>query len=148
MCIAFTKILPKENSLPHTVAEWYICHVHKNLLKKIVCFTLLLNGMYVLFMIISRKKKNGLLHTVAEWYISLVYNNLLTENCLLHTIAEWYICRVHEDLLIKNGLLRTVDHVPDMWQLNMTLKKERARNSVRKVRDRGNERVMKSRRNT
>jgi len=72
----------EQNGLPHTVAEWYVRHVHENL-----------------------QNKN---HTVVEWYVRRAHENLQNKNGLPHTVAEWYVCRVHENLLTENGMPSTV----------------------------------------
>ena len=54
----------KENSLPYTVAEWYIMEI--------------------------KERKQLLPHTVAEWCIRLIHGNLLKENGFPHVPLEWY----------------------------------------------------------
>jgi len=57
VCMSRSRIFTKENGLPHTVAKWYVRLIHGNSWKKTVCPTLLLNGTYVWFMEIHKRKR-------------------------------------------------------------------------------------------
>ena len=89
--------LLKENSFPHTVCDWYVRLIHKNSRKKMVFPTLLLNGTYISFTEIYKRKRFA---PHCSWRISLCTDfaqpqNYITQETACHVInqgdSEWVV---------------------------------------------------------